>query len=85
MADDLDTAVQENAVKTATVKFSELGNDWRAGAHVKLGTLSALQLKELEYIDKMRGEYLRRIEKLNRREREILSDLAFVPVSKRAL
>lgn len=70
-------------MKTAVIPFSELGNDWRAGSHIKGGTLSALQLKELENIDKLREEYLRRIEKLNNRERKIWRDLAFVPVTSR--
>ena len=57
--------------KVAIVKASELGDDWRAGTHVKV-EVSVDDLEKLAELRRKRVEYGRRVDALDREEKEVL-------------
>lgn len=57
-------------MKTAVVPASELGNDWRATAHIK-HQMTHADLESLAEIRRKRKELLKRLDALDEKERVI--------------
>ncbi len=60
-------------VMTVMVKASELSNDWRPEAHIRVEGLLLFQYRRLQQIRVAREKYKKQIEKWDEEEREILA------------
>ncbi len=58
-------------MKSTAIPASELGDDWRAGTHVK-AEVSLDDLEKLAELRRKRCEYARRMDTFAREEKEIL-------------